>query len=239
VKKPLIIANWKMSLAPDREMRMFDVIVGSHINSRGTVVVCPSFLSINQLAKKKSSLAVGAQDCFWQTDGPYTGEISPKYLRSIGCKLVIVGHSERREHLHEDEKSIIQKVHAVLSCGMHALLCVGETTSAQWKKELSLQLAGTSSLPSPLLRRLLIGYEPRWAIGSGRALDPSDCAVRASYIRESFHSRLSVKVPVLYGGSVSAANANTFLGEGLFDGLLIGSASLTSSSFLSVLKSIL
>ena len=228
-----------MNLAPDKEMRMFDIIAGSHINSKGTVVVCPSFLSINQLAQKKSSLAVGAQDCFWQTDGPYTGEISPKYLRSIGCKLVIVGHSERREHLHEDEKSIAQKVHAVLSCGMHALLCVGETTSSQWKKELSSQLTSISSIPSPLLRRLLIGYEPRWAIGSGRALDPSECAVRASYIRESLYSRLSVKVPVLYGGSVSAANAHTFIGTELFDGLLIGSASLTSSSFLSVLKSIL
>lgn len=194
------------------------------------VVICPPFVYLPELSS--SEIKLGGQDCFWKERGAFTGEISPAMLKDLGCEYVIVGHSERRDIFKEDDQMISKKVKAVTEQDLTPVLCVGETAQEREKGEteqvLKKQLG--TGLKSVDQASAIIGYEPRWAIGSGNACEPSQAQEAASLIKQEFDR----ETPVVYGGSVNSENAASYLGA--FEGLLIGGASLESEKFNKIIE---
>lgn len=228
---------------PSQALRLFhDINVGVRKTKKARVVVASPFVFL-PLFKKNRSVELGAQDAFWSDGGAYTGEISPRMLKSIGVRYVIVGHSERREHLAETDEMVNKKLKAVLHAGLKAVLCVGEKSRSEEnfqhtvRRELVEDLKDVSR---KLAQNLIIAYEPIWAIGTGRAVKPQDLFEMATYIRRSIHEifagAVTYQTPILYGGSVSGHNARTFLHVDGVDGLLVGGASLSAKEFIRIVS---
>jgi triosephosphate isomerase len=210
--KKIIIGNWKMnpnSLAEAK--RLFDAV------KKTKAVICPPFVYLSKFKYK----FLGAQDCFWEQGGAYTGEVSPKMLRDLGVKYVIIGHSERRA-LGETEEIIEKKLRAVLKVGLIPILCVGEKKGENARKVINKQLNGN-------LKGVIIAYEPIWAIGTGNFCS----AEKANKIREFIKQKIDNKI--LYGGSVNSKIAKDYIDVG-FDGLLVGGASLDAKEFIKIVK---
>lgn len=217
-----------------------DILAGTKkAMSRTEIVICPPFVWLTDFSHKiKKGVEWGAQDVFWENEGAYTGEISPKMLKNSGVNYVIVGHSERREHLGETDEVIKKKVKAALALGLKVILCVGERDRSEpdfqdfVKNELQADLAGLSAR---LAKNLLIAYEPLWAVGTGNAAEPDDIFEMATYIRRSVFDILgkhaAYETPILYGGSVDENNAAAFLRARGVNGLLVGGASLEAKEF--------
>lgn len=207
------------------------------------VIAAPPFVYFS-LFGRHSMLA--AQNSFYEDRGAYTGEISPAMLRALGVKYVILGHSERREHAGEIDSIINAKVKAVLRAGLNAVLCIGEKSREDEnfqvfvRDELRKDLEGVSRR---FLSRIIVAYEPIWAIGTGKTVKPGDLFEMATYIRRSlldlFGVKAAHKIPVLYGGSVDAKNAKSFLDVSGVNGLLVGGSSLNSVEFKKILRSAL
>lgn len=221
-----------------------NILVGiKKAKSRLNVVICPPLPWLTTLAKMKKKIEWGAQDVFWEPEGAYTGEVSPKMLKNSGVNYVIVGHSERREHLGETDEMINKKVKAALSLGLKVVLCVGERSRSDpnfqdfVKDELRADLIGISGRSA---KYLLIAYEPLWAIGTGEAAEPDDIFEMATYIRRNIFDILGKKAayntPILYGGSVDHENAAGFLHARGVNGLLVGSASLEPKEFIGIVS---
>jgi len=172
---------------------------------------------------KSKRVKLGAQDCFWEEKGAYTGEISPLMLKSVGCSYVIIGHSERRKHLKETDLMVNKKVKLALQLGLKPILCIANLSQVKnslkgikWKKN------------------LILAYEPVFAIGTGKA-----CTIgKAKKMRITVKKKLIKDVPILYGGSVNSQNAGNYIKEAGFQGLLIGGASLDPREFLKILRNI-
>jgi len=216
--KPLIVANWKMNPQTLAEAkRLFSSVAKGMRNVKKTeVVICPPFLYIRQLPNVKYSLEMGAQDCFWQEKGAFTGEISPAMLKNSGCQYVIVGHSERRKYQGETGEVINKKIKAVLAAGLKPILCIDSLS--QLKKELR-----------GVLGKVIVAYEPLFAIGTGRP-----CS-----IEKAGKMRKMIEVPqVLYGGSVNPQNATDYILKAGFQGLLVGGVSLNPEQFLQTVNNI-
>ncbi|KXB08870.1 hypothetical protein AKJ56_00165 [candidate division MSBL1 archaeon SCGC-AAA382N08] len=223
-----IIGNWKMNPADvERAKELFE---GIKPQSK-KVVVCPPFPYLPVLSEIDSEIELGAQNCFWRDRGAFTGEVSVEMLTDFGCEYVIVGHSERREVFKEDQEMISKKVKAVLEKGLTPILCVGETAEEreQDKTEQVLRHQVEGGLKRvEEVGSLIVGYEPRWAIGTGDACSPGQAEKSASVIREI------EQVPVVYGGSVDSNNAASYLD--IFEGLLIGGASLETEQFNEIIE---
>ncbi|MCR4284239.1 MAG: triose-phosphate isomerase [Parcubacteria group bacterium] len=254
--KKLIVANWKMNPA-DKETakKIFNSAKKNSRNLKNVEMVsCPPFVYLGILAPSaqgglhtKSQLALGVQDIFWdEKKTAYTGEVSATMLKKLGVKYVIIGHSERREHLGEDNLMINKKVKYALISGLKVILCVGERKRDEdgdylnfIKTEL---LEGLKSVPSKLAGNLIIAYEPIWAIGkSGKNADSPEKVFEVSiYIKkilvDVFGRQKGEKIPILYGGSVDAKNTAGFLSSGGVSGLLIGHKSLEIESFKEILE---
>lgn len=219
----LIIANWKMN--PDSVGRALRL---ARAEDKKGAVIAPPFPFLVEVGSMLRRAELGAQDAFWVPKGAYTGEVSAHQLRHLRVAYVIVGHSERRAQ-GESDIEVNRKVKAVLAEGLTPVLCVGEPWSVRRgglaaakrfvARQLRAALKGVSS------RRVIVAYEPIWAIGTGRADDPAEVAVMARLIKK--HGVRGV----LYGGSVTARNAGVFLRERAIDGALVGAASLKSRSF--------
>lgn len=234
----LIVANWKMQLLSSEAQLLAQAYVKNLKDSKNKIVLCPDFLSLTEVSKliKDSNIILGAQDLAAYERGAYTGEVSADSLKELGVSYVLVGHSERRSCLQETDKLIAEKIKKAVVNKIIPILCVGENGAERKQGRVNMvirrQLKGAlSALESNELNQLHIAYEPIWAIGSGR-----HCSVdQALAIKELIHDRCSKlginKAKVLYGGSVNAENAKSFLEEGSFDGLLVGGASLTLDSF--------
>ena len=224
--KPLIVANWKCnpnSLSEAKKL-FHSVAQGVKNIKKAEVVICPPFLYLFSLG---SGLKLGAQDCFWEEKGAYTGEISPLMLKNLGCRYVIIGHSERRKYLKETDGMINNKIKAVLRSGLRPILCVANLNQLKG----GLKTIKKSKLK---IKNLILAYEPVFAIGTGKA-----CSVaKAKKVRISIRNRFAKNIPVLYGGSVNPHNAGSYIKEGGFQGLLIGGASLNPKDFLNILKNI-
>jgi triosephosphate isomerase len=246
---PLLAANWKMN--PTNEDDALDLVRGVLSVARGhadkiEVVIAPPFPWLTAVSEvlDQSGVKLGAQDCFWEMSGAYTGEVSPAMLKGW-CQWVIVGHSERRLHLGETDEMVAKKAAAALSAELGVLLCVGEladhydagateqVVSAQVKAGLALMSADDSA-------RLVICYEPVWAIGSGRNADPEHAYKTMRLIRrivgEMIGAGAARKVRVLYGGSVKANNVQQYVELPLCDGVLVGGASLDAEEFAGIVK---
>lgn len=205
------------------------------------VILTPPFVFLPVVSKIK----LGAQDVFYEKAGAYTGEISALQLKASGVRLVIVGHSERRA-LGETNEIVNKKLKAVLSAGMRAVLCVGETEKQKevaFPKIIRDELhEGLLRIKKYLLRNLVIVYEPIWAVGTGRADNPKSVYEITTIIRRELYrmvgKRIASKIPVLYGGSVDDKNSYAFLKDGAVDGLLVGGASLNAKKFVRLLKEV-
>ncbi|MBI5023065.1 MAG: triose-phosphate isomerase [Candidatus Magasanikbacteria bacterium] len=236
----LIVANWKMYLSPKDSVELFGAVA-----KKSKTVICSSFIALNQLSAlaKKSGIGLGAQDCFWDNRGAYTGEVSPLDLKDLGCEYVIVGHSERRNYFKETDKMVGKKVKAALVAGLTPILCVGENESERKKGKASARVEeqleyALDGLGKKLRAEqwIIIAYEPVWAIGTGNACDPETAVKMHQMIKEKIAKLISVKnVRVLYGGSVDDKNIASYLKNTEIDGALVGGASTKKDVFMSLL----
>jgi triosephosphate isomerase len=224
----LIAGNWKMFKGAHEASRFATEI--RHLPERATdvdIVVCPPYTALEAAVKalgESSAVRVFAQSVHWELEGAYTGEVSAPMLLELGVKGAIVGHSERRQHFAETDETVRLRAEAALEAGLSVIACVGETEgereSGETEKVLRRQV---SVLPSH--ERLVIAYEPIWAIGTGRTASPETAQEAHAFVK-SLHS-----APVLYGGSVKPENAASLLAQPDVDGALVGGASLEAVSF--------
>jgi triosephosphate isomerase len=216
-------------------------------DTRVKVAVCPPFPYLLPVAEtvRGSSVAVGAQDCYFEKEGAFTGEVSPSMLLDVGCRYVILGHSERRHILHEIDSLINRKVFAALAAGLHVILCVGETLGQreanQTQAVLDTQLtSGLANLPPDRIGNLVLAYEPVWAIGTGRNATPQQAQDAHAFLRrrfaEIFGEKAASALPIQYGGSAKPENVKSLLSQPDVDGALVGGASLKADLFLAIVE---
>ena len=248
-RKYLIVGNWKMNTT---SVEAVDLVKGIHIavgdQTDVTVVVCPPFTSLQEVASAldNSIIQLGAQNMHHDSFGAFTGEISVQMLRNLFCDYVILGHSERRKHFGERDEFINKKVHAALNGNLHPILCVGEslderiegTTRKVIERQVKKGLAGLKTHDDP--SRLIIAYEPVWAIGTGRTATPQIAQEVHSQIRDLIAAILDKaradKIRILYGGSMTPGNAPDLLEQPDIDGGLIGGASLKAHTFTQIIE---
>ncbi len=210
------------------------------------VVVCPPFtvLALAREELKGSHISLGAQNCYAEATGAFTGEVSAEMLKDIGCEYVILGHSERRTIFGETDELVSRKVRAVLDAGLTPIVCIGESGDEREKGHtesvLSRQMKGSLALVSANQgTKLVIAYEPVWAIGTGKTATPERAQQAHAFIRSLLREKftdVSDRIPVLYGGSVKPENAGEIISQPDIDGGLIGGASLDADSFIKIIE---
>lgn len=247
----LIAANWKENPRTEKEaLALFRATaVGARRGAAGAAVaVFPPFVYLERIAEarrreKKERVALGAQDVFWEEKGPYTSEVGPGMLRSLGVRYAIVGHSERRRWMHETDAMVNRKVKRAIADGLHVILCVGEGPAVRRKGiaaakrfvegQLRKDLAG---IRGPAARRVTVAYEPVWAIGTGKYDRPEDAAAMAAAIKNFLKKTHGFSPRVLYGGSVDSRNVRDYIQLRAIDGAMVGGASLKAAEFKKILK---
>ena len=241
-----LVGNWKMQLNETESEALAKEVVRlwaaqGAAKTGVAVVVCPSHMALEEVAKvvKGTPVALGAQDVFWEDKGAFTGEISAKTLKELGCDYCIVGHSERRQHLGETDEMVNKKVLALLRQNITPIICVGETLAERESGkrdavvigQVRAALAGASLVGT---HRAIVAYEPRWVIGTGKAVSPEDAAEMHHLILNALHEILPSDmdhVSVIYGGAVDAKNVAGFLAVDVIKGALVGGASLKPQDF--------
>jgi triosephosphate isomerase len=239
----LIAGNWKMNTTGESAKSLAQAVKESaDKNSKVEVLVCPPFPyldSVQEIAKG-SKLKVGAQNCYFEAPGAFTGETAVNMLKDVGCSYVILGHSERRHILGETDAIINKKTVAALAGGVPVILCVGELLaereSNQTETVLDQQMTGgLAGITKEQLAQIVIAYEPVWAIGTGKTASPEQADSAHAYLRKwlsSHYDEPSAKnMKILYGGSVKPDNAQTLLSQPNVDGALVGGASLKIDQF--------
>lgn len=246
MRRKFVAGNWKMHLRHESAVTLVDAIVASLPKSANVDVgVFPPFCYLRAVAEKASgsALRVGAQNCYVQADGAFTGEVSPAMIRDCGGEWVILGHSERRHVLGESDALVNEKVHAAIAHDLHVILCVGEKLpereAGQTDVVLERQvLAGLAGIDAAQLKRIVIAYEPVWAIGTGKTATPQQAQEAHAFIRgllsRKYGEAAAADVVIQYGGSVKPENAADLLSQADVDGALVGGASLKADSFLAI-----
>jgi triosephosphate isomerase len=246
MRRKFIAGNWKMNTARAEAVALASsVTTGVGSTTAVDVALCPPsiYLEAVGLAIKGSPVGLGAQNCYHEAKGAFTGEISPPMLRDIGCRYVILGHSERRLIFKESNHDVNRKVHAALAAGMTPIVCVGELleqrqagqTDSVVREQIEGSLAG---LTAEQVVKLVIAYEPVWAIGTGVVATPEQAqdvhADLRSLLETRYNSEVASTVRIQYGGSVNSENAASLLARPDIDGALVGGASLKAESFLAI-----
>ncbi|HXS92081.1 MAG TPA: triose-phosphate isomerase [Steroidobacteraceae bacterium] len=245
MRRPLIAGNWKMHGSRAENAELIEaLLLGLPDQIPFDIVVCPPFVYLWEVARllKASSIGLGAQSVCAEQVGAFTGESSAAMLKDVGCKYVIVGHSERRAIYKEDDALVARKFLATQSQGLIPILCVGETLEererSQTMQVVSRQLTAVLDLAGvTALRAAVIAYEPVWAIGTGKNATPEQAQEVHAYIRAAIAARdakIAADVRILYGGSVKAANARELFAMPDVDGGLVGGASLKADEFLKI-----
>ena len=245
MRVPMITGNWKMNTTVTEAVALVNEM-RRELDEIDNVdkVICPPFVSLATVREliKESSIKLGAQNIYFEEKGAYTGEISPLMLADL-CEFVIIGHSERRQYFNETGEMINKKVRAALRAGLKPILCIGERleeneagrTEEVITEQLRSSLAGIEHLS-----RLVIAYEPVWAIGTGRAATGKQANKTIGFIRriisQKYGKRIAQDLRILYGGSVTADNTAEFMQQPEIDGALVGGASLKANEFLSIVK---
>jgi triosephosphate isomerase len=248
MRTPLVAGNWKMNKTVAEARDLVSTIrakLGEITNVEK--VLCPPFIAIPVLAEMLagSGIGLGAQNLHWEEKGAFTGEVAPGMVKEF-CQYVIIGHSERRTYFGETDESVNKKLHAAMKAGLIPIVCVGETleqyeagsTADVVRGQISVGLAGTDSAAAA---RIVVAYEPVWAIGTGKASSGENADfVHHQVIRialsELFGAQTAEGVRILYGGSVTAANAAEFFAFPDIDGALVGGASLKPDEFVAITK---
>jgi len=250
-RKKMVVANWKMNKTSAegvsfvQELRETARACGKEVD----IVIAPPFTALRAVAtvigldKVKADLA--AQDMYFEADGAFTGEVSARMLKAEHVDYVIVGHSERRQHFGDTDEIVNRKARAVFDAGMTPIVCCGEPEEVRDEGEtgtwISDQIhAATESMTSEMISRLVIAYEPIWAIGTGKTATPATAQVTCELIRalvaEKFDEGVARTMRILYGGSVTQFNAYVFMGENDIDGALVGGAALDAESFSKIVQ---
>ena len=243
MRVPMIAGNWKMNTTVGEAVDLVKTM-RKNLDKISNVdkVICPPFVSLATIRDliKKSSIKLGAQNLYFAEKGAYTGEISPLMLADL-CEFVIIGHSERRQYFNETGEIVNQKIAAALKVSLKPILCIGERleeneagkTEEVVAEQLNSSLAGIDALNG-----LLIAYEPVWAIGTGKAATGEQANETISFIRRNvarlYDDKIAQEIRILYGGSVTSANAAEFMQQPEIDGALVGGASLKDTEFLSI-----
>jgi triosephosphate isomerase len=247
-RRKLIAANWKMYKDPDQTrgfFRDFLPLVRNH--QRDEIVVCPPYVDLHAALESAqgSEVAIGAQDLYWRNEGAFTGEISPPMLVAAGCTHVIIGHSERRQYFGETDDTVNRKLKAALEHGLTPICCVGEVLKEReaglTEEVLARQCSrALHTVDADEARRLVIAYEPVWAIGTGKTATPEMAREAHAIIRaeaaKALGGEFARALRILYGGSVKPENAKALLSEEEIDGALVGGASLDAKSFAAIVK---
>jgi triosephosphate isomerase len=248
MRTPLVVGNWKMHGGISEARALATAVRDGLKRPRGVeVAVCPPFTALPAVgeALAGSPIAWGAQNCHWQDKGAFTGEIAPGMLVELGCRFVLLGHSERRHVFRETDEEINRKVMAALRHGLVPLLCVGETEEER-RQGLTFTVvegqlrAGWAGLGADEIARSVLAYEPVWAIGTGVNATPAQAAEVHGYLRglvsELASKDVAQSLRILYGGSVKPDNAAELTQEPDIDGSLVGGASLQPQSFITIAK---
>jgi triosephosphate isomerase len=247
LRKAVIAGNWKMNKTPEETEALVRSISPAAQNAGCGVVVCVPYVDLFPAlqAAKGSAVGVGAQNCHWAPSGAFTGEISAPMLSSMGVKYVIIGHSERRTYFGETDKTVNQRIRAALDNGLSVILCVGETLeqreqgiTAEWvAMQTRIALGGVTR---DELKRIIIAYEPIWAIGTGKTATAEQanavCATIRAVVASLYGSAAADGLTIQYGGSMNAKNAADLLAQPDVDGGLIGGASLKPDDFAQIIK---
>ena len=245
LRKAVIAGNWKMNKTPAEAKELIAAIAPLVKDAGCEVVACTPFvdLSAAQEAAQGTNIQIGAENCHWEVSGAYTGEISAQMLTSMGVNIVIIGHSERRQYFGETDVTVQKRVRAALDAGLTVILCVGETleqreqgiTSELVSMQTKIALGGVSEEE---LKRIIIAYEPVWAIGTGKTATAQQANEVCHTIREciaSVYSQAAADgITIQYGGSMNAGNAAELLAQPDVDGGLIGGASLKPQDFATI-----
>jgi triosephosphate isomerase len=248
MRTPLCVGNWKMHGTLAEARALAAAVRDGLKRPRGVeVVLCPPFTALAAVAEILGAgpLRLGAQNCHWEASGAHTGEVSPVMLADVGCRYVLVGHSERRREMGETDQQVNLKVQAALAHGLTPILCVGETADER-RQGLTFttvegQLrAGLAGLAADAVARIVLAYEPVWAIGTGVNATPAQAAEVHGYLRgllsELGSKETAGSIRILYGGSVKADNADSLAAEPEIDGVLVGGASLNAQGFIAIAK---
>jgi len=248
MRKKLIAANWKMYKTPSQTREFFSAfrpLVEGH--TRDEIVVCPPFIDIHAAldAAQDSNIGIGAQNMYWEKEGAYTGEISAPMIAGSGCTHVIIGHSERRQYFGETDDTVNVKLKVALDTGLTPIVCVGEVleereagiTDDVLRRQCSVAFRGMSAAKAA---KLVVAYEPVWAIGTGKTATPQIASEAHLTIRSevanAFGKEFADNVRILYGGSVKPDNAKALMSEEEIDGALVGGASLNPQHFAAIVQ---
>ena len=246
-RRPYVAANWKMNKTSEEArdfMRRFRERLPEATADTAELVICPSFTALHAVveAARGSAVRVAAQNMHEAEGGAYTGEVSAAMIADAGATSVVLGHSERRQLFGETDEALARKVPAALAAGLEPILCVGETEEerdgGQMEEVLERQVrADLADVPDTRLERLVIAYEPVWAIGTGRTATPEQAEDAIRFVRELVAERdraIADRVRILYGGSVKPDNAGELISRPQIDGALVGGASLDPDDFASI-----
>lgn len=251
--KNLIVANWKMNPASQKEAKVIFEGITLRLRSgqkkgaklaKAEVVICPPFVYLALRSFSEGGLTLCAQNVFWEEKGAFTGEISSLMLKNLGAEYVIIGHSERRKYFGETNETINKKIKKALETGLKVIFCIGETaeernaskTTEVLEKQLKEGLLGVKNIEN-----INIAYEPVWAIGTGNNCSIDETMSSTLFIRkivsQIYNRKIADNTRILYGGSVKADNSGSYIKDAGTNGLLVGGASLNAEEFIKIIKS--
>jgi len=235
--KTLIVANWKMNPSTLEGAKLLFEAVKKEVKNikKVEIVICPPFTFLSNIQYPISNIKLGAQDCFWEEKGAFTGEISPLMLKDLGCQYVIIGHSERRKYQQEKDSMIYKKIEAALKRGLKPILCIDKISQIpNFLRKRGGRRSRSPLRPKKDLGGVIIAYEPLFAIGTGKP-----CSIeKAKKMRLLILRNLNKNLPVLYGGSVNSQNARDYIEKAKFQGLLVGGTSLNAQEFIKLVKNV-
>lgn len=247
MRTPIIAGNWKMFKTVSEAKAFFEGVKGKAEVSGVESVICAPFTNLPALveAAKGTSIKIGAQNLHFEDEGAFTGEVSGRMLQELGVDYVIIGHSERRAYFAETDEIVNKKVHAAFKYGITPIPCVGEKLeereAGQTKDVVKVQTVGAlKGLTAEQATKVVIAYEPIWAIGTGKSSTSADANEVISYIRsivsDLYDAETAGKIRIQYGGSVKPENVKEYMGQSDIDGALVGGASLQPASYIALVE---
>lgn len=247
-RKPIIAGNWKMNKTASEARDLATAIIPlvKDVKNRD-VILAPPFTSLQAVAEtiKKTGIALAGQNLYWEDKGAYTGEISAEMLLELGCKYVIIGHSERRQYFGETDETVNKRLRQALNKGLLPIVCAGETLgereSGKANEVIEGQLTGAlKDVATDEMERVVVAYEPVWAIGTGKTASPEQAQEIHQFIRANikalYDDATAAALRIQYGGSVTPDNVSTLMAMPDIDGALVGGASLKPESFAALVK---
>lgn len=248
MRKPIIAGNWKLNNTSKEALDLVSALkAGLKDVDSVDIVVCPVFTALSAVAQavKGSNIALGAQNIYWEDSGAFTGEVSGPLLKAEGAVYVIIGHSERRQFFHETDESVNKRIKAALKSGLTPIVCIGETLQEREAEKtfevIKRQIEGAlKGYGSGDVQKMVVAYEPVWAIGTGRTATPQQAQEVHKFIREQlerlYDKNTAQAVRIQYGGSVKPDNIGELIAQPDIDGALVGGASLKADAFTDIVR---